>query len=107
MTDWLASYTFPDTWRDLRHHVSSRAVVDRLESELRHELHDEHLLVNRTSTVISLSLARDDVVLALDRATAVIVHLTYTRTPPESPPWPLTQLVENAAELDTLLSARE
>jgi hypothetical protein len=107
MTDWLAGYLFPDTWKDLRRDVSSRVVAETLAFELRRELHEEHLLANRPITVIARSLARDDVILALDATTAAIVHLTYTRTPPERPPWPGTELVDSSADMDLLLSMRE
>src|SRR5690349_18266205 len=42
---------------------------------------------------VARNTVRDDIVVLLDRDQAAVVHLTWTASPPEHPPFPHTQVV--------------
>jgi hypothetical protein len=56
--------------------------------------------------VVARSLARDDVIVAIDPDEVAIVHLTYNARP-ETPPWPRTQFLATPKELDDEIERRD
>src|SRR5688500_3538290 len=61
-----------------------------LERELQSELSAGHLLFDVPVKALASRQDRDDVLFALQDGTGrvAVVHLTWTRSPPERPPWP-------------------
>jgi hypothetical protein len=51
--------------------------------------------------VVAASATSDDLLLALADGTAAIVHLTYTKAPPEGLPWPATAVFRTSQELES------
>ncbi len=65
-----------------------------MERELKRELSADHLLFGLPVKTLARRQDRDDVLFALQDGTGrvAVVHLTWTRSPPERPPWPDTTL---------------
>ena len=62
------------------------------------EVSPGHLLYNVPIEAIGTRGGTDDVVFRLrdDSGRVVVVHLTWTQFPPESPPWPVTEIYATA-----------
>jgi hypothetical protein len=68
---------------------------DALDAELQRELRDGHVLYSRPARAYLRRIDRDDVLFVVSRpAQLAIVHLTYTSSPPEQPPWPTSETYE-------------
>jgi hypothetical protein len=83
-----------------------------MERELKRELSVEHPLFGLPVKTLARRQDRDDVLFALEDGTGrvAVVHLTWTQSPPERPPWPVTTLfpsLENWAAVDMLSDAAE
>jgi hypothetical protein len=65
--------------------------------ELRRELSPDHALFGLPVRAIGRRQDRDDVLYAIEDGTerVAVVHLTWTRSPPESPPWPGTAIYDS------------
>ena len=64
--------------------------------ELRRELHPEHPLYGRAARAFVRRMDRDDVLFIMSHPVQLaLVHLTYTASPPEQPPWPKCDLYEH------------
>jgi hypothetical protein len=62
---------------------------DAFEAELRRELHTSHSLHARDARAFLRRVDRDDVLFVVSRPVELaVVHLTYTKQPPDRPPWP-------------------
>ena len=106
-TGWIAAFSFPETWEDLRDGAVQQEVREWLSVELRRELAIMHPLSAANWQIVARSVARDDVIVSLDDSTAGIVHLTYTPTPPESVPWPESVTFDSAEDLRFELNLRD
>ena len=63
--------------------------AEQLEARLRLEVAEGHALFNVPMSAIGVRLDGDDVLFRVkDGGEFVVVHLTWTRSPPERPPWP-------------------
>jgi hypothetical protein len=64
--------------------------TEGLVRELRRELSSGHVLFGLPMRAIARRQDCDDVLFSIEDGTgrAAVVHLTWTRSPPESPPWP-------------------
>ncbi len=108
VTHWLESFAFDDPWWDLRGaDATDREQRNAMQAELTRELHIDHDLAGRVREVVARSTAQDDVVVSLDRDEAAIVHLTWTKSPPDRPPYPRTRIVSNGNALAAEIAARE
>lgn len=65
-----------------------------LDDELRREVGPGHPLHRVATRTVARRQDRDDVLFALEDGTGrvAVVHLTWTSSPPEEPPWPSTRL---------------
>jgi hypothetical protein len=80
-------------WRPVVHSDASH-----LERELRRELAPGHPLFGRNDGATALAVRQDcdDVLFELrDPTRFAVVHLTYTTAPPDTPPWPETEVFED------------
>ncbi|ADB15836.1 hypothetical protein Psta_1154 [Pirellula staleyi DSM 6068] len=68
--------------------------VGGMEQELKRELSADHPLFGLPVKALARRQDCDDVLFALQDGTGrvAVVHLTWTRNPPERPPWPHTTL---------------
>jgi hypothetical protein len=73
------------------------AQVAGMERELKRELSAGHPLFGLPVKTLARRQDRDDVLFALEDGTGrvAVVHLTWTQSPPEHPPWPDTNLFQN------------
>jgi hypothetical protein len=78
-------------WHPVAHDAS---LVVGLEQELRRELGVGHPLHCLPARALGRRPDCDDVLFALEDGTGRVaaVHLTFTHSPPERPPWPLTTI---------------
>ncbi len=108
MQHWIDEMVFPDGWEDLRGFAEPDARRRTwLTEELTRELAVGHELNAVGWTLVAAAVGRDDVVLSLDDQRAAIVHLTYTRTPPERLPWPITETASSVTELTEVFLDRQ
>ena len=108
MQHWLDEMVLPEAWQDLRGFAASDTDRrDRFTEELQRELGVDHELAAVGWRVVATAWARDDLLLALDDGSAAIVHLTFTSTPPERPPWPETVTAASRRSLDDLFRMRD
>lgn len=77
--------------------VGNAAQVQAMEAELRRELGWGHPLFGVPVRAVGRRADRDDVLFALEDGTGrvAVVHLTWTYSPPERPPWPATAVFES------------
>lgn len=104
MEHWLSAATLPeDRFWDLRGDgAEERRLRESYTAELRRELAPDHVLATADWTLVATAHGSDDVVLLLHDGRAAVVHLTWTRTPPERPPYPRTTIVDGYDELTGL-----
>jgi hypothetical protein len=71
--------------------------MDAMERELRRELASGHPLFGLPVKAVARRQDCDDVLFALRDGTGrvAVVHLTWTQSSPERPPWPVTTLFAN------------
>jgi hypothetical protein len=71
--------------------------VAGMERELQRELSAGHPLFGLQVCAVGRRQDCDDVLFAIEDGTdrVAVVHLTWTHTPPESPPWPGTILYDS------------
>ena len=71
-----------------------------LEGQLRREVGPGHPLHGIAARTLARRGDCDDVLFALEDGTGrvAVVHLTWTRSPPEQPPWPSTRLYASLEE---------
>jgi hypothetical protein len=69
---------------------SDVAQVEAMEQELRRELAAEHPLHGLPMRTVGRRQDCDDVLFAAEDGSGrfAVVHLTWTRSPPDRPPWP-------------------
>lgn len=95
------------------HSVSNDpAQVAGMQRELKRELSAGHPLFDLPVKTLARRQDCDDVLFALEDGTGcvAVVHLTWTQSPPERPPWPATTLfpsLENWAAVGMLSDAAE
>jgi hypothetical protein len=80
-------------WRPIE-----RSAAAALERELRRELAPGHPLFGRSDGAKALASRQDcdDVLFELrDPPQFAVVHLTYTKAPPDKPPWPETEMFDD------------
>jgi hypothetical protein len=102
---WLDEFVFSEMWEDLR--LGDQQAARTLNDELTRELAPGHPLLGASWVIVARSLARDDVLIQLSADVGALVHLTYTTTPPDTPPWPNTQTVNTADELQLEMLTRD
>ena len=96
------SFVFPEPWSDLRgHDVADADERRRLAQELRREVAKGHVLRGRAVETIACCQHCDDAVFALPDGQYAVVHLSYAGG--DSPPWPTTELFEDAEMLVSYL----
>jgi hypothetical protein len=92
--------SLPTNWWDLSGEPRVRATYT---AELRKECGDGHVLAGRDAKCFAKCEGCDRAVYALDGDQWALVHLTFTKSPPESDPqWPT---VEAIGPWDEVLSA--
>ena len=91
----------PEGWSP----VLSREEASSLESELRRELPEGHVLCGRRCSAFATSDERDDVVFELEDGTFALVHLTWKQE--TDPTWPFTHIVGSRQELLKLLEVAD
>jgi len=74
--------------------ADNAAQVQAMEAELRRELGRGHPLFGVPVRAVARREDRDDVLFTLEDGTGrvAVVHLTWTYSPPERPPWPSTMV---------------
>lgn len=72
---------------------------DGLDAELRREVGPGHPLHGVATRALGRRCDQDDVLFALEDGTGrvAVVHLTWTSSPPEEPPWPSARLFPSLA----------
>jgi hypothetical protein len=82
-------------WREINRYEQGEATI--LERVIRRELAPGHRLYDVKVEAIGRHMACDDVLFALldGSGQVAVVHLTWTRNPPETPPWPDTQVFQD------------
>jgi hypothetical protein len=93
---WVDGYEFGDEFEDLRSDPERAKVYS---TELVRELRRGHPLHGREWIVVAKWTPQDEIVVRSGRDVAV-VHLTYTRSPPERLPWPSTWFFRSAEEFE-------
>jgi len=73
------------------------AAGEGLDGELQREVGPGHALHGVATRTLGRRGDQDDVLFALEDGTGrvAVVHLTWTSSPPEEPPWPSTRLFES------------
>lgn len=82
-------------WRSRWYPIAGdSAQVEAMEHELRRELADGHPLFGLPVRAVSRRQDCDDVLFAIEDGSGrvAVVHLTWTRRPPDRPPWPVTNM---------------
>jgi len=76
-------------WQSVADKIAEAAGLER---ELSRELSAGHQLYGVPVRVLGRRQDCDDVLFALDDGTGrvAVVHLTWTHSPPDKPPWPVT-----------------
>jgi hypothetical protein len=76
------------------------AQIAAMEQQLRRELGPGHHLYGLPVQAVGRRQGCDDVLFTLVDGTSrvAVVHLTWTRNPPERPPWPETSLYSTFSE---------
>jgi hypothetical protein len=86
-----SDFVFPQPWRDLRgHEVRDSEVASGLSDRLGVETAEGHPLFGMTVRTVAKCTACDHVLYDLGDSRYALVHLTWTRTPPDRPPWPMS-----------------
>ena len=99
---WIDSYEFDDDFQDFRIQPDrSRFWADRLGTEVA----PGHPLHGREWAVIAKYEPQDEVVVRQGSDVA-LVHLTFTASPPERPPWPATTFFASAQEFEAYFEFR-
>ena len=79
--------------------VSDGAARRKLERELKRELAPPHPLFGRSVEAVARRIDRDDVLFAINNGSELaVVHLTWTSSPPDSPPWPAARVFASVDE---------
>jgi hypothetical protein len=90
----IAAVTWPRPWTTVT--SAEREVIGQ---ELRRELHPEHPLHGRAARAFLRRIDRDDVLFIMSHPVQLaLVHLTYSNSPPDQPPWPTTELYEHVSQ---------
>lgn len=99
---WIDSYAFDDEFDDFRDNPRAASFwADRIALEVAagHELH------GRAWTVVATWGPQDEAVVRQGEDVA-LVHLTFTKAPPEHPPYPLTRFFRSAEEFEAFMADR-
>jgi hypothetical protein len=97
---WVDHYPFSDPLRDVR-----RDEAEQLKAELLSELSPGHPLYGVDLRIIAQALPQDEVIVQTGDGGVALVHMTWSGHA-ESPPWPITEVVDSAEHLDQLLRYR-
>ncbi|MBY0232527.1 MAG: hypothetical protein K2W96_24880, partial [Gemmataceae bacterium] len=94
---WWGDEMWPSNWHPID---DNPALVAGLTSELQRELSAGHPLFGLPVRAIAGHAARDDVLFTIEDGSSrvAVVHLTWTRNPPEQFPWPGTSIYANLSE---------
>lgn len=84
-------------WYSIAHEAEQAAAMVR---ELYRELGDGHQLYGLTLQAVGRRVDCDDVLFAINDGSerVAVVHLTWVRSPPDRPPWPITSVYRNFAD---------
>lgn len=85
------TYVFSERWSDLRGDSDAQGQRERLERELAREVGPEHALFGVSARAAASCHHCDDVIFETGDGYAV-VHLTWTKNPPDRPPAPGTTI---------------
>ena len=89
----LSEFVFPEPWLDLRGHAGEDAQQrNDLAEQLRIELAPGHQLHGQRHSTIARCTACDQVLFDLGGGRFATVHLTWTGSPPDRPPWPASTI---------------
>ena len=105
MTD---SYVFPERWSDLRgRDAADERDRDRLEAELAREVATSHPLSGLRASAVAACSHCDDVIYELPDGGYAVVHLSWPKSAPDRPPWPVHKRVADWAALMSYIDDHE
>ena len=99
---WVDEYKFGEDFDDLR---TDLLRADGLARVLAAELSSGHPLLGQAWTIVAQARPQDEVVVTTDSA-VYLVHMTWTRRPPERPPYPIALAFRSAAEFEDAIKYR-
>jgi hypothetical protein len=99
---WLSSYRFSEPLRDLRSEVEE---AERLRTQLLRELSPGHTLHGADLRVVARASPQDEVIVETTDNRVALVHLTWSGHP-ESPPLPITEMLNSAEHLEQTIECR-
>ena len=99
---WVDEYQFGEDFDDLR---TDPVRADGLARELFVELSSGHPLLGQAWTIVAAARPQDEVVVTTNSA-VYLVHMTWTRRPPERPPYPIALAFRSAAEFEDAIKYR-
>jgi hypothetical protein len=99
---WASEYHFSDPLLDLR---SNDEQAEHLRVELLRELSPGHVLHAVDLRVIARALPQDEIVVETAGGEVALVHLTWTGHA-ESLPWPTTEMLTSAEQLEQTIQFR-
>lgn len=99
---WLSEYRFSEPLHDVRHKAQE---AEELRAELLAELSDGHMLHGADLRVVARALPQDEVVVETPNGRVALVHVTWSGHQ-ESPPWPITEMIDSAEHLEQTLQFR-
>ena len=86
-------------WREPWVEVTDGSLRRNLERELQRELAPAHRLFGHSAEAVARRIDQDDVLFSINKGREfAVVHLTWTTSPPDSPPWPSARVFANADE---------
>ena len=92
----VSEFVFPEPWWDLRGSEARDAeMADLLAHRLGAETASGHPLFRARVTTVARCTACDDVLYDLGDSRFAVVHLAWTSSPPDSPPWPKTTIYDS------------
>lgn len=92
---WANDVSFSEPLEDLR---ADADAANYFHSELLREVRHGHVLYGTDLRVIARALPQDDVLVETVDGQVALVHLTFSGHA-EAPPWPSTQLLDSAQQL--------
>lgn len=99
---WSSDYHFSDPLIDLR---SDTETAERLRANLLSELSPGHVLHGIELRVIAIGPA-DELIVETGSGTVARVHLIWSGRA-ETPPWPETEMLDSAEQLEGIYNSRE
>lgn len=99
---WVSRYRFSEPLRDVR---SQAREAEGLRAELLRELGIGHVLHGADLRVIARALPQDEVIVETADGQVALVHMTWSGHA-ESPPWPTTELLNSAKQLEQAIEFR-